>query len=78
MSYTRVSGYAFINADLVVVNAIGGDLDETQLTQFQRDYAALFGAEFSVPVLDDVTVWIGGCYDPETGEFFPPELSAEI
>jgi hypothetical protein len=67
-----VSGFAFLDAEMVVVNVIGGELDEKQLAQFERDYAALFGAEFSVPVLENVAVWIGGKYDPETGEFSPP------
>ena len=51
----------------------GGDLDEKQLAAFERDYAILFGAEFYVPVLEDVTVWIGGRYNPETGAFAPPD-----
>ena len=72
MSFTPPSGYAFVNAEMVVVNAIGGELNEQQLTQFARDYAILFGAEFSVAVPEGTTVWIGGCYNPDTGEFSPP------
>jgi len=72
-----VSGYAFVNADLVVVNAIGGELNEKQLTQFERDYAALFGAESSVPVYEGTTVWVGGRYNPDTGEFSPPDPQPE-
>lgn len=66
------SGFAFVNADLIVVQAIGGDLNAKQLEQFERDYAVLFGSEFSVPVMEGVTVWIGGTYNPETGQFAPP------
>jgi hypothetical protein len=68
-----VSGYAFVNAEMIVVQAIGGELDERQLAQFEHDYGILFGAEFYVPVLEDVTVWIGGRYNPENGAFAPPE-----
>lgn len=66
------NGYAFVNASLVVVQAIGGELTDGQLAVFERDYGALFGAEFSVPVFDDTAVWVGGTYNPETGEFAPP------
>jgi hypothetical protein len=66
------NGYAFVNADLVVVNAIGGELDEKQLTQFEHDYGVIFDAEFSVPVYEGTTVWVGGRYNPNTGEFSPP------
>ena len=72
-----VSGYAFVNAGMVVVNAIGGELDQKQLAQFQRDYAALFGAEFSVPVYEGTTVWVGGRYNPDTGELSPPDPQPE-
>ena len=72
-----VIGYAFINADLVVVNAIGGDLTPQQLAMFERDYAVLFGAEFSVPVFPDTTVYVGGRYNPDTGEFTQPEPAPE-
>ena len=65
-------GYAFVNADMVVVNAIGGSLTDAQLIRFERDYAVLFGAEFSVPVYAGTTAWIGGVYNPETGEFSQP------
>lgn len=68
-----VSGYAFVNAQMVVVNAIGGELNEKQLDQFAHDYAILFGAEFSVPVYEGTTVWVGGRYNPDTGEFSPPD-----
>jgi len=67
-----IAGFAFVNADMVVVNAIGGDLNPAQLTQFERDYGALFDAEFSIPVEEGVSVWVGGAYDPETGIFSPP------
>jgi len=77
MSFTPPSGYAFVNAEMVVVNAIGGELNEQQLTQFARDYRVLFGAEFSVPVFDGTTVWMGGRYNPETGEFSPPDPQPE-
>jgi len=71
------NGYAFVNADLVVVNAIGGELDEKQLTQFERDYGVIFDAEFSVPVYEGTTVWVGGRYNPNTGEFSPPDPQPE-
>jgi hypothetical protein len=72
MSSTPLSGYAFVNAEMVVVNAIGGPLNDAQLARFDRDYAILFGAEFSVPVFEGTSVWVGGGYNPETGEFTPP------
>lgn len=71
--FMSVSGYAFVNAEMVVVNAIGGELSEKQLDQFAHDYAILFGAEFSVPVFEGQTVWVGGRYNPDTGEFSPPD-----
>lgn len=66
------NGYAFVNADLVVVNAIGGELNDDQLAQFEHDYRILFGAEFSVPVFEGTIVWVGGRYNPDNGEFSPP------
>lgn len=66
-------GFAFVDAEMIVVNAIGGELDERQLIQFESDYRALFGAEFSVPVFEGQTVWVGGRYNPDTGEFSPPD-----
>lgn len=71
------NGYAFVNAEMVVVNAIGGDLTPSQLVKFERDYAILFGAEFSVPVYEGTTVWVGGRYNPDTGEFSEPEPAPE-
>lgn len=68
----NTAGFAFVDAGSVVVNAIAGDIPADLLRQFERDYRVLFGAEFSVPVVEGVTVWIGGKYDPETGEFSPP------
>lgn len=67
-----IRGFAFVNAETVVVQAISGDLNAAQLATFEHDYAILFGAEFSVPVVDDAIVWIGGSYDPATGTFSPP------
>jgi len=72
MWFMSPNGYAFVNAAMVVVNAIGGDLNDQQLAQFERDYGVLFGAEFSVPVYEGTTVWVGGHYNPDTGEFSPP------
>lgn len=77
MSSMLPDGYAFVNADMVVVNAIGGALNESQLARFEQDYKVLFGAEFSVPVFDGTTVWVGGRYNPETGEFTQPEPAPE-
>jgi hypothetical protein len=67
-----VSGFAFVDSEMVVVNAIGGDLSPEQISLFERDYRVLFGAEFSVPVTEGITVWIGGMYNPEDGTFAPP------
>ena len=64
--------YAFINADGIVVQAITGSLDETQLARFLEDQRALFGAESFVIVGDDRVVWIGGSYDSDSGVFSPP------
>jgi len=72
-----IVGYAFINADLVVVNAIGGDLTPQQLALLEHDYGILFGAEFSVPVFAETTVYVGGRYNPDTGEFSQPEPAPE-
>jgi hypothetical protein len=66
--------YAFINAEGVVVNIISGALDESQLAQFLRDYAILFGAVNFVGVEDDAPVWIGGSYDSDSGIFTPPPI----
>lgn len=73
-----IVGYAFVNEDMTVVQAIGGDLSPTQLAAFERDYRAIFGAEFSIPVGEDVTVYVGGKYDPETGTFTQPQPEAII
>lgn len=62
---------------MVVVNFIVGDLTPEQLAQFERDYSVLFGAEFSIPVFSGTTVWVGGRYNPDTGEFTPPEPEPE-
>lgn len=72
-----VTGFAFVNAEMVVVQAIGGDLSPEQVATFEHDYGILFGAEFSVPVLEGVDVWIGGRYNPEDGTFVPPEHIAQ-
>lgn len=64
--------YAFINDAGVVVQLICGKLTESQLNLFLRDYRGLFGATSFVEVDDTVLVWIGGTYDPESGEFSPP------
>jgi len=55
-------GYAFINADGVVVNVIIGTLSEIEQQRFLRDYHALFGAESVVAVDADTAAWIGGSY----------------
>ena len=67
-----VKGFAFVNCDMTVIQAVSGDLNAAQLAQLEHDYAGLFGAEFSIPVGEDVTVWIDGTYDPDTGIFSPP------
>jgi len=65
-----VSGYAFINADGIVVQAIGGELDVVQQAQFLRDYSVLFGATAIIGVEQGTSVWIGGTYTD--GVFAPP------
>jgi len=65
-----VSGYAFINADGIVVQAIGGELDVVQQAQFLRDYSVLFGATAIIEVEGGTSVWIGGTYTD--GQFQPP------
>jgi hypothetical protein len=60
------SGYAFLNADSIVVNVISGTLNEQQQAQFLRDYAILFGATQIVEVETDTAVWIGGSYTDGT------------
>lgn len=69
--------YAFVNENMIVVQLITGELTPQQLTQFERDYAILFGAEFSVPVFENTAVWMGGRYNPDTGEFSEPEPAPE-
>jgi hypothetical protein len=65
-----VSGYAFINDDGIVVQAIGGELDVVQQAQFLRDYSVIFGATQMIEVQDGTSVWIGGSYTD--GVFAPP------
>ena len=64
--------FAFINADGVVVQLIVGDLNEDERAQFLRDYSVLFAAKEIVAVGADVSVWIGGSYDSDSGAFAPP------
>ena len=64
------SGYAFLNADSIVVNVISGTLNVQQQEQFLRDYGILFGAVAIVEVEPDTAVWIGGSYTD--GVFTPP------
>jgi hypothetical protein len=64
--------YAFIGVDNLVAQVIVGSLNRTQLAQFERDYAAIFGATKAIEIADDaVPVWIGGTYTLEEG-FLPP------
>ena len=64
--------YAFIDRDNLVAQVIVGSLNRTQLAQFERDYAAIFGATKAIEIADDaVPVWIGGTYTLEEG-FLPP------
>lgn len=62
--------YAFVNADGIVVQTIGGWLSEIEQARFLRDYGVLFGAEQIIEVDDATTVWIGGSYTD--GVFTPP------
>jgi hypothetical protein len=64
--------YAFINAEMTVVQLIVGALNDSQLAQFERDYRIIFGAEFCVPVYDEKPIYLGGSYDPDSGVFSPP------
>lgn len=64
--------YAFINGEMVVVNVITGSLTEEQLRRFESDYGILFGSTQSVRVASGRPVWIGGSYDPSSGDFSPP------
>ena len=72
--------YAFIDASGVVVNVISGELNDSQQEQFLNDYQKLFGAVAIIEVSEDVSVWIGGCYDSNNGFVAPiqPEPVAEI
>jgi hypothetical protein len=63
-------GYAFINADSIVVQVITGALNPAQQAQFLRDYAVLFGATAIIEVEQGTSVWIGGTYTD--GVFAPP------
>lgn len=67
--------YAFVDAEMVVVQIIVGALSESQLARFEADYRVLFRAELSVPVYDDTPVYLGGSYDPQSGTFSPPPES---
>jgi hypothetical protein len=55
-------GYAFINAESVVVQLITGALNPAQQAQFLQDYGTLFGAVAIVAVEQDTVVYIGGSY----------------
>jgi hypothetical protein len=55
-------GYAFINAESVVVQLITGALNPSQQAQFLQDYGTLFGAVAIVSVEQDTVVYIGGSY----------------
>ena len=63
-------GYAFINAESVVVQLITGALNPSQQAQFLQDYGTLFGAVAIVAVEQDTVVYIGGSYTE--GVFAPP------
>ena len=63
-------GYAFINAEGIVVQLITGALNQSQQAQFLRDYSELFGAVAIVAVEPNTSVWIGGAYTE--GVFAPP------
>jgi len=71
-SYMSPNVYAFLNAEMIVVNVISGVLTPVEVQRFERDYAILFNATMSVPVEQGVSVWIGGRYDLESGTFTPP------
>ena len=72
-----MSGYAFINADGIVVQVIVGNLDAQQQAQFLSDYTVLFGAAQIVAVDAETSVWIGGSYTDGTFTA-PPEPIVEV
>ena len=65
-------GYAFINADGIVVNIIAGTLSESQQAQFLADYRVLYGATQIIAVDESTQAWIGGSYTD--GVFTPPPV----
>ena len=68
----KVVGYAFLDENNIVVQNVRGDLSPKALEQFASDYGVIFGAVAHVPVVETDTVWIGGGYNPENGQFVPP------
>jgi hypothetical protein len=65
--------FAFVTSDNTVAQVIAGDLDVSQLDQFLRDYAVLFGATSYVEVADTgAVIYIGGTYNPVDGTFAQP------
>jgi len=67
--------YVFITAEGIVRQVISGSLSRRQLSQFESDYAVLFGTTSVVEMGDgSVFVWIGGTYTPEEGFLPPPPL----
>jgi len=72
MSYTSPKFYAFVDCEMRVVQIIVGALNDAQLAQFEKDYRVIFGAEFWIPVYEDIPIYIGGSYDPDSGAFTPP------
>jgi hypothetical protein len=64
--------YVFVTPEGITRQVISGSLSRAQVSQFERDYAILFGTTSVVEVGDEsVFVWIGGTYTPDEG-FLPP------
>ena len=67
-----VKQYAVVDQYSVVVNLIVGDLSEAQAASILSVETMIRGAVDMVLVEDGQVVWIGGTYDPESGEYSPP------
>jgi hypothetical protein len=70
--------YAFINAENIVIQVISGVLNAQQQAQFLRDYSVLFGAVAVIEVDANVSVWIGGTYNPTDNTFTAPLPPPEV
>lgn len=62
----------FLNSENIIVQMISGLLDDQSKKAFLRDYGMIYHAVSILEVDDSTRVWIGGTYDPSSGEFLPP------